>query len=401
MIFIYVVVWAWCDFQIKQFEEDVFNSIQDSQNIIATYPTHAHHQPETAKLLFQEFNDIGVEYAPFVGFRRSKFVGEFVATDGVANTRKSTNHSTNSSYWFLGSSLVWGPGLAEWETIPSQFSQIADSQVLNLGEISYNSLQNFIHLKLMLRRGLRPKHVFVLNAGVDLFNYCGASQQLDPLHAASNKFSEIFENFRRSRLQKAFANETPNDRRAGLRQKIISVLTRPVDYFSGQYKIILKQRLDVQQVFKSEFTFSETISDLMTDRFSLKCGLENIEQAADQIVWSWLSMKQISELYEFSISFHLLPTAHYKPAELNLSYLHDYNKKYIVDFSADYEELYKQIRSKMTTLCRRVYSCDDYDDLTEMFVGKRGAIFIDSDHVSNDGANIIASRMYDYIEDNY
>ncbi len=383
--------------QIKRFEQEALYSIQDSNNIKANYPTHAHHPEENAKLLFREFDQIYAEYAAFVGFRRSKFDGEFVSTNGVANARKSTNQALDGSYWFLGSSLSWGPGLADWETIPSQFSDMSGQQVFNLGEIGYNSLQNLIHLQLMLARGFRPKHVFVLNSGVDLFNYCGVEQKVEPRHSASQKYYEIFENFRQTKIEKFVEDPVAKNPLGPIRELLVHFLTRPVLYFSGNYKIILMERLDVLQIFKTDFTFSEKIVELMDDKRPSKCGSPSIEQSADQIVNSWLSMKKISELHGFSISFHLTPTAHYKPQHLNLSYFHDFNKRYIAEYAFDVTELYKQIRLNVATICSQTNSCENFVDLTEIFVGDQGYNYMDSDHVSRDGAKILARRLYDHV----
>ena len=249
----------------------------------------------------------------------------------------------------------------------------------------------------MLARGFRPKHVFVLNSGVDLFNYCGVKQKVEPRHSASRKYYEIFENFRQTKIEKFVEDPVAKNPLGPISELLVDFLMRPVLYFSGNYKIILKERLDVLQIFKTDFTFTEKIVELMDVKRTSKCGLPSIEQSADQIVNSWLSMKKISELHGFSISFHLTPTAHYKPQHLNLDYFHDYNKRYIAEYSFDVTELYKQIRLNMARICRQTNSCENFVDLTEIFVGDQGYNYMDSDHVSRDGAKILARRLYDHV----
>lgn len=89
-------------------------------------------------------------------------------------TTSSSSDPGALSVHVFGSSLVWGLGVPDSSTIPSQIASILGEslgmpvQVVNHGVVGWVSTQEVIHLMLLLRDGLRPDIVIFINGFNDV-----------------------------------------------------------------------------------------------------------------------------------------------------------------------------------------------------------------------------------------
>ena len=115
------------------------------------------------------------QYLPFVEFRRQPFQGKYISVDrqGVRTTLNSRCDDPKSlSVWMFGDSVLWGSGVSDADTIPSQLARLyaASGQnvcITNYGEQAWVSTQELVELLLQLKYSIRPPGVVVFYDGTD------------------------------------------------------------------------------------------------------------------------------------------------------------------------------------------------------------------------------------------
>jgi len=122
---------------------------------------------------FAEFSEQDYQYKSFVGWRRYSYEGETINIDdrGMRRTVDRTPNDANRRIFFFGGSTIWGTGVSDEFTIPSQFASITNNyQVSNYGEAAYSAHQSLETLIRLLQEGERPD-IAVFYDGVNDVKY--------------------------------------------------------------------------------------------------------------------------------------------------------------------------------------------------------------------------------------
>ena len=113
------------------------------------------------------------QFIPFVEFRRRPFQGRYISVDGqgVRTTLNSRCDDPKSlRIWMFGDSVLWGSGVSDADTIPSQLARVyaASGQnvcITNYAEQAWVSTQELVELLLQLKYSIRPPDVVVFYDG--------------------------------------------------------------------------------------------------------------------------------------------------------------------------------------------------------------------------------------------
>ena len=117
---------------------------------------------------YRELNQLKTNYKSFIGWRREPFRGETINVGGPYGQRLTVNMGTDKSkkVYFFGGSTMWGPGVRDDGTIPSQFAAATSFWSENFGELGYTAHQSLVLLVQLLQDGHRP-NVVVFYDGVN------------------------------------------------------------------------------------------------------------------------------------------------------------------------------------------------------------------------------------------
>ena len=109
-------------------------------------------------------------YKSFIGWKGTFFEGEAINVNSLGMRRTLNNPSSDSGVKlaFLGGSTMWGFGVNDENTIPSQFAQLTDSlYVMNMGQLGYTAYQSYILLQLEISQGNVPDMVVTYDGAND------------------------------------------------------------------------------------------------------------------------------------------------------------------------------------------------------------------------------------------
>ena len=139
-----------------------------------------------------------VEYRAYVGWGMTPFHGETIATDQEGYRRTFYTRCDDATYtvWMFGGSTLWGEGLPDWLTLPSQLARdyASASQpvcVRNFGVRAWVNTQEIVALMLELKRARRKPDLVIFYDGFnDVFSFY-QTHQVD-VHQNYNHIREIF-----------------------------------------------------------------------------------------------------------------------------------------------------------------------------------------------------------------
>lgn len=123
-----------------------------------------------------------MRWQPYTYWRRKPFSGQTinVSDQGIRHTAKP--NQTGYTVWMFGGSAVWGSGVPDSATIPSQLVRAAQDQqqpllqIINFGESGYVSTQALFSLQQQLAREEPPDLVVFVDGVNDVFAALQAGQ---------------------------------------------------------------------------------------------------------------------------------------------------------------------------------------------------------------------------------
>jgi hypothetical protein len=304
---------------------------------------------------FKEFINLPTEYRSYIGWRRLPFKGETINIDkdGIRLTPQSEMVSDSSRLVvFLGGSAMWGTGSDDKNTIPSQFSVLANGKYrsLNMAESGYNAFQGFLFLKIKTIEGLKPD-VIICYDGVN---------EIDALDPSVNPFSHAREN----QIKKVMKGQDRNE--------VLSFrhfFIRPIQEFMSKFIMKLKP----------------------ADEQSLKPDAERIRLVATGLLESWRSTKDLADKSGAAFIAVLQPNIFLgNPRRDYLNFDETQKVRYLALYSEIFRLLKDPVFSDLSTHIL---------DLTSAFDGN-DYIYIDEMHVSPNGNKIIADKILDHITNN-
>lgn len=115
------------------------------------------------------------DYRSFIGWRQRPSESPGVHVDGGPYPRRRTINTRAGDgrvVYFFGGSTMWGLGVRDGETIPSQFAALAGVYAENYGEIGYTAHQGLVLLLQLLQAGHRPDLVVFYDGANDVAAKC-------------------------------------------------------------------------------------------------------------------------------------------------------------------------------------------------------------------------------------
>jgi hypothetical protein len=92
---------------------------------------------------FRKLKQAKWDYRSFIGWRRRPFEGATISVGGPYGQRRTIDDGTNEAktVYFFGGSTMWGTGVRDDGTIPSQFAAAIGYRSENFGETAYTNPQ--------------------------------------------------------------------------------------------------------------------------------------------------------------------------------------------------------------------------------------------------------------------
>lgn len=375
-------------------------SIKDfnTNTIRATYPVYDDMDLESAIKVFKDYAGPISTYYPFLGWRRNSYVGETVNIDKILRTRISINHKIDDSIWFFGGSTMWGTGSDDNNTIPSHFASLTGENVLNLGESSFLSFQEYIQLSMLLAKGLKPKKVIFYD-GVNDSYYCNTNNTQFPTHSRVGKWTSYISGYPRIKakykklLKKQKSNELTDSIRNNIRNLYVYV-TSPYDEVYQQFfskKVIGNTRVSKNNKFNTDTKMSMYIQKNKYKNCDV--SKDKLKKASSTTVNTWLMVHDLLSAIGVEFKVFLQPTSQISRNSLNLDYLIDKKKQLIADEEKSYKAQYEAVKKEWYLKCGSHKACDSFHDISGVFNNLNENIYIDAVHVGPRGNEIVAKAM--------
>lgn len=119
--------------------------------------------PNNAEFWREQLKTWNIHFEPYYHWRRDGFQGKYtnVSNDGIRRTVASTIHHDAKKIFMFGGSTLWGTGCKDEHTIPSFLQSMLGKQykIYNYGDTGYVSTQELNYLLEQLAKGNIPDTV--------------------------------------------------------------------------------------------------------------------------------------------------------------------------------------------------------------------------------------------------
>jgi hypothetical protein len=310
--------------------------------------------------LVQELQDSTEhQYLPFVHFRRRPYQGRYISVDsqGVRKTLNSRCDDPKSlRIWMFGDSVLWGSGVSDAETIPSQLARLYSVSgqsvcITNYGEQAWVSTQEVVELLLQLKYSNRPPQVVVF--------YDGTDEVLRPHPDAPTDIDQSYYRFREA------LETSQEEARPGLRYLEKSNTVRALDLLSKEIhrrlaKIPALSRLEIEA--------------------AAQASVDNYQQNLQAV-------DALAQAYGFQAFYFWYPTSSMGGKPLTTE------EQASVRAEQQKDRVWFQLKQAVYAICSNVhrprfsYMGDALDD-------QRGRFYLDSSHLTSEGNTIMAGRVF-------
>lgn len=333
----------------------------------ANLPNYADDR-ETAKLHFQEFNQLLTQFEPFIGWSRKLFHGETINIDAKGD-RLHKNETTDepispdvASVDFFGGSTMWGTGVVDTETIPALFNKISKIPTFNRAETNFTSRQSLERLINLLTVEAETINSVVFYDGVnDILNLCRSENKVGE-HGYTDYIRKLLE---------SYGNKSP----------AANKFWEYIDFtFLRGTRSLLK--LLMGQINNH----SVKTDDYWNQTMNCDDQPQKAQKIASTLVNNWKIAHVIAQAQGIEFLGILQPVAFIGNPKLDED-LHLYSG-WNNELRKQYQTVYPLIKSMMR---ERGYNfLIDYTDLLD----RNEDIYIDFCHVSKNGNMIIAEQLY-------
>jgi lysophospholipase L1-like esterase len=148
-----IAYWSLPTLRFLRTPSESFAATEDPRSLLPNYASLT-----WATQHYREFKRLETSYKSFIGWRRKPFSGETINIIGRYGQRRTINVATDKSkkIYFFGGSTMWGTGVRDDGTIPSQFAAATGLWSENFGESGYTAHQSLVLLVQLLQDGHRP-----------------------------------------------------------------------------------------------------------------------------------------------------------------------------------------------------------------------------------------------------
>jgi hypothetical protein len=172
----------------------------DDEQSLKKLPHYAHRNWINTYL--QEIQKSEMRYVSFLEWRSKPFEGTAINILPPYGQRRTVGPAKPNmpTVYFFGGSTMWGSGVDDASTIPSQFAQVSGFPSENFGETGYTAHQSLLLLIQLLQDGRRPSIVVFFDGGNDVADKCRT--ELTPWsHEQEAKMSSALEYYRNRKQQ--------------------------------------------------------------------------------------------------------------------------------------------------------------------------------------------------------
>jgi hypothetical protein len=144
---------------------------------------------------YRELRQLKTEYKSFIEWQRKPFHGETINIGGPYAQRLTINQGTDKSkkVYFFGGSTMWGLGVRDDFTIPSEFAAVTGIWSENFGEWGYTAHQSLMLLVQLIQDGHRPDVVVFYDGINEVSDKCRA--ELTPYsHGREDQLRDLLKN---------------------------------------------------------------------------------------------------------------------------------------------------------------------------------------------------------------
>ena len=155
----------------------VLASTEAADDLRARLPNYA--KVTWATQHYRELGQLKADYKSFIGWQLKPFQGETINIGGRYAQRQTINNGRDKSKkaYFFGGSTMWGMGVRDDGTIPSEFAAAAGFWSENFGEDAYTAHQGLMLLVQLLQDGHRPDIVVFYDGVNDVEAKCKLDQR--------------------------------------------------------------------------------------------------------------------------------------------------------------------------------------------------------------------------------
>ncbi|MEG4503172.1 hypothetical protein QUA81_04165 [Microcoleus sp. F6_B4] len=332
----------------------------------ANLPNYADDR-ETAKLHFQEFNQLSTQFEPFIGWSRKPFHGETININAKGD-RIHKNETTSeaispdvTSIDFFGGSTMWGTGVVDTETIPALFNKISKIPTFNRAETNFTSRQSLERLINLLTVEAETINSVVFYDGVnDILNLCRSESKV-----GEHGYTDYIR-----KLLASNGNQSPEN-----------------DFWQYIDFTFLRGTRSLIKLVREEIINHAVKTDDYWDR-TMNCDNrpQKAQQIASALIKNWEIAHVIARAQGIKFLGILQPVAFMENPKLDRD-LH-LNLGWNDELRKQYKTVYPIIQSMM-----RERGYDFLLDYTDLLNRDRAA-YIDFCHLSKNGNMIIAEQLY-------
>ena len=307
-------------------------------------------------------------YYPFVGWRRAPFKGETIEIDqnGIRLTPGGDCGATSFKVFTFGASTMWGTGSPTWGTISANLQKGLEKLrpgpvcVMNYAESAYVSTQDMIMLLLQLQSGNVPDVVLFYNLTEDIY----AAYQSGRASVPEN-LDQIAAKFERRPEPSTFVDWLRSTYSYSLINKLVDKLTIAN---ANPHELVTYESMGVDVA---------KLSDLIVQEY----------------LGNYKIVGALAQKYGFEYFFFLPPIValgnkSLTPEEQEMKHRMEAEAAFYKLYIAVYQTIEKNA-SKYQNLYPMTHIFDHYDSL----------LWIDAEHVTPIGNQVIAERMLDVIQE--
>jgi hypothetical protein len=308
-------------------------------------------------------------YVPYVGWTRRPFAGAHVNIDerGVRRTHEPAGAGPATPAVFVfGGSTVWGTGARDGHTIPSELARAAERhgvalRVTNFGESGYVSWQGVLALTRRLAAGDRPAFVIFYDGINDVFAALQSPHEERPPQNLGEWQAWMDE--RMAEKKEGFGDVALRALRLYREQSLLGGVVRRLGLASAR-----------AGGGPPRFAQAEAVP---------------VPRLADKVVRQYLQGTDVVAALGRQYGFRALFT--WQPSLFTKKRLSPEEERHkIVDhFDA---ALFAAVHREAT---RQVAGHAHVHDLSGVFDGEPGTVFIDFAHVGEEGNRIVAERLFE------
>jgi lysophospholipase L1-like esterase len=305
------------------------------------------------KELFSSYN---TSWRPYVYWRRTPHKGKYINIDerGIRYTVPGKVAAGDAAkklkIFMFGGSTLWGEGVRDQFTIPSQLAQDLaarglSTEITNFGEVAYVNTQELIELVLQLERGNIPDVVIFYDGYNDVYaalqNQAAGFTQFEWKRELEYNISTRY-----NKLKKVF---------------LLNSLDR---YYLGKLIKSLSNKLSYQEPFSQK---SKTLKNDVVEVY-----LNNLK-----------IITALGKAYGF------VPLFYWQPVIYTKKTLTPFEKRFATEPLGDF---YRQSQAVMRARSQE-FAPYHFFDISGLFAAANHEVYLDYCHVNEDANRIIARRI--------